>query len=250
MTKIKGITFDLWDTLVYDNSDEPKRQALGLQSKHDERRDLLWKALNTEDNISKEDATLAYNVSEAAFNNAWKKHSITWSVEERIDIILHAIGKNMPESIKGQLIRDLGEMEVNIPPDFIEGVHDALDILTTNYKLAIVSDAIVTPGLGLREVLRKNELLNFFSGFAFSDEVGYSKPHASMFESAAAQLGISVNEMIHIGDRDHNDIKGPQAIGMKAILFTASRDVDKGSSSADAICERFDDLPKIIERLI
>ncbi len=70
-----------------------------------------------------------------------------------------------------------------------------------------------------------------------------------MFKSAARQLGVEVAEMVHVGDREHNDIKGPQALGMKAVLFTATRDADRESTSADAICERFADLPGIIDRL-
>ena len=70
-----------------------------------------------------------------------------------------------------------------------------------------------------------------------------------MFDSAASQLGVQVEEMLHIGDRDHNDIKGPHALGMKAILFTATRDADKGHTTADAIVDRYADLPAAIDRL-
>ena len=42
---IKAVTFDLWDTMVHDDSDEPKRAARGLRSKREERRHLLWQAL-------------------------------------------------------------------------------------------------------------------------------------------------------------------------------------------------------------
>ena len=55
--------------------------------------------------------------------------------------------------------------------------------------------------------------------------------------------------MVHIGDRDHNDVKGPQALGMKAVLFTASRDSDKDKTSADAICASYRDLPATVDRL-
>ena len=34
---IRGITFDFWDTIVDDDTDEPKRAAQGLQSKADAR---------------------------------------------------------------------------------------------------------------------------------------------------------------------------------------------------------------------
>ena len=66
-----------------------------------------------------------------------------------------------------------------------------------------------------------HDLLQHFRGFAFSDEVGRSKPHRAMFDAAARELGVPLERMVHIGDRDHNDVKGPQALGMKAVLFTA-----------------------------
>ena len=70
-----------------------------------------------------------------------------------------------------------------------------------------------------------------------------------MFDAAATQLGVELNEIVHVGDRDHNDVKGPQSLGMKAILFTASRAQDKATTSADAICERHADLPSVVDRL-
>ncbi len=55
--------------------------------------------------------------------------------------------------------------------------------------------------------------------------------------------------MLHIGDRDHNDIKGPHALGMKAVLFTATSDRDRDHTTADAICGSAVDLPETIHRL-
>ena len=70
-----------------------------------------------------------------------------------------------------------------------------------------------------------------------------------MFHAASGQLGIGLRYMVHIGDRDHNDVKGPQALGMKAVLFTKLRNVDEATTSADAICRDHADLPAIIDRL-
>ena len=121
--------------------------------------------------------------------------------------------------------------------------------MAKRYKLCIVSDAIVSPGICLRRVLENHGLAAPFSGFAFSDEVGHSKPHRSMFDAAAAGLGVPVETMVHIGDRHSNDIDGPHQLGMKAILFTASRNADKAGHSADALCEAYADLPGVIDAL-
>jgi hypothetical protein len=43
---IKVVAFDLWDTMIHDDSGEATRKAQGLRSKKAERRHLLWEALN------------------------------------------------------------------------------------------------------------------------------------------------------------------------------------------------------------
>lgn len=41
---IKAVTFDLWDTIVDDDSDAAYRRSQGLRSKLEERRHLTWEA--------------------------------------------------------------------------------------------------------------------------------------------------------------------------------------------------------------
>jgi putative hydrolase of the HAD superfamily len=246
---IRAVTFDLWDTIVHDDSDEPKRAAQGLRSKRDERRHLVWSALNANEPIELDDVVLAYDTADAGFNVVWRELFINWTIEQRLRVVLNGLGRSLPDDAFAMLVRDTADMEVQIPPDAIDGIAEALKDLATRYKLCIVSDAIVTPGTGLRKILERHDLAQYFSGFAFSDEVGHSKPHRSMFDAAAEQMGVAVNEIVHIGDRDHNDVKGPHAIGAKAVLFVATRDADRATTTADAICERHQDLPAIIDRL-
>lgn len=246
---IRGITFDLWDTIVRDDSDEPRRAEKGLRPKKAERRHLLWRALETQSPIDASLVSLAYDVADAAFNRVWHDQFVTWTIADRLRVALEGLGRTLPDEAFSKLVRAHEEMEVEIPPDPIEGIGDALADLAGRYKLCVVSDAIVTPGRGLRAILERHGLARYFSGFAFSDEVGHSKPHPAMFESAARQLGLELSELVHIGDRDHNDVKGPQKLGMKAVLFTAARAHDRDITSADAICERHEDLPATIDRL-
>jgi len=254
---LQAITFDLWDTIVADDSDEPKRAAQGLLSKRDQRRRLVFDALqaiepiDAMEPIDNRAVELAYNTTEAAFHLAWHDQHVTWTVEERLQVILRGLDRSLPPAVFDQVVADHGAMEVDIEPDLIEGCAAALAVLSSKYQLAIVSDAIVTPGRRLRDLLEKHHVKQYFSGFSFSDEVGHghSKPHRAMFASAAEQLGVEIDQMIHIGDRDHNDIRGPQALGMQAVLFTATRNVDQAITQADAICQQYSELPGIIDQL-
>ena len=249
MPRIKAITFDLWDTLVADDSDEPKRRARGLPTKRQHRRQLLWEALDRHAPIPRATVDLAFDVADAAFNKVWREHSVTWPIAERLKVALAGLGRILPEPELAVLADALGWMELDIPPDIIPGAAEALAELSGRYRLAIASDAIVTPGANLRRLLDHYDIRRYFSGFAFSDEVGHSKPHRAMFESAARQMGVALEEMVHVGDRDHNDVKGPQALGMKAVLFIATRDADRDRTSADAVCENFRMLAATIDRL-
>lgn len=246
---IKAVTFDFWDTIVDDDSDEPKRAAKGLRSKRDERRHQVWEALNAVEPIELDKVVLAYDTAEAGFNVVWKENHINWTVDQRLRVVLRGLGRTLPDNAFADLVERHGNMEVDVPPDLIEGAAEAIEDLATRYKLCIVSDAIVTPGTGLRTILDGYGLKKHFQGFAYSDEVGHSKPHRSMFDAAAQQLGVELSEIVHIGDRDHNDVKGPHAVGAKAVLFTATRPADKDNTTADAICEHHRDLPGVIDRL-
>lgn len=246
---IKAITFDLWDTIIHDDSDEPKRASMGMRSKKEERRHLLWSALNQVDPIEPEQVRLAYDVADAAFNRVWHDQFVTWTIAERLDVALKGLNRRLPDESLNEVVTLHEEMEITVAPDPIDGIEQALETLSADFPLAVVSDAIVSPGRCLRQWLEMHGLKKYFSAFAFSDEIGHSKPHRDMFASVAEQMGVRIEEMVHIGDRDHNDVKGPHALGMKAILFTATRDLDKAHTTADAICERHQDLAALVQGL-
>ena len=102
--KIKGITFDLWDTIVHDDSDEPKRKALGLRSKKAERRHLLWQALNAVAPIDPAVVTLAYDVADAAFNKTWHDCHVTWTIGERLQVALKGLNRTLPDEVFAETI--------------------------------------------------------------------------------------------------------------------------------------------------
>jgi putative hydrolase of the HAD superfamily len=246
---VRAVTFDLWDTLVNDDSDEPKRKERGLRSKKDERRHQVWAALHAIEPIERDRVDLAYDTAEAGFNLVWRECHINWTVEQRLQVVLRGLKRTVADEVFARLVEGHSRMEVDIPPDPVDGVQSALAELAERYRLCVVSDSIVTPGTGLRAILERHDLKRYFSGFVFSDEVGHSKPHRAMFDAAARQLGVSLEEIVHIGDRDHNDVRGAHAVGAKAVLFTAARADDKESTAADAVCEHHRDLPAIIDRL-
>ncbi|MBN2160930.1 MAG: HAD family hydrolase [Spirochaetes bacterium] len=249
MPKIKAITFDLWDTIIHDDSDEPKRKAAGRPTKKEERRELVHRYLSKHGQISREAVDRVYDTADAAFNKVWKELHVTWSVAERLSIVLRGLGSELPEMEFGELTRLHEEMELEIRPDIIPGVKEALEQLHGKYRLGVISDAIFTPGRALRQILSDAGILGMFEVFIFSDETGRSKPAAESFLSAAEAFGIRPRELVHIGDREHNDVDGPHGVGARAVLCTAVIDRRGDATKADAVFGDYRNLPDIIAKL-
>ena len=130
MAKIKAITFDLWDTVIHDDSDEPKRASMGLRSKRDERRHMVWQALNDVEPIEYATVELAYNVAEAAFRHVWHDQFVTWTVTERIQVILQGLQRELPQAAFDNVVKLHEEMETTVAPDPIEGIAEALEAVS------------------------------------------------------------------------------------------------------------------------
>lgn len=114
---IRAITFDLWDTVFIDDSDEPKRATKGLLPKPAERRKLVHQFLERHEPISKEQVELAYDAVDAAFHHVWYSQNITWTVRERLSVLLKALKRDLPEAEFGELVRLHEEMELAVRPD-------------------------------------------------------------------------------------------------------------------------------------
>ncbi|MBN2497177.1 MAG: HAD family hydrolase [Deltaproteobacteria bacterium] len=247
--RVRAVSFDLWDTVFADDSDEPKRTAAGLPPKPQARRELVHEALLRSGPIERAVVDCAYDVTDAAFRHVWHVQHVTWSVAERLGVLLAGLGRSLPEGELAGLARAHEEMELDPRPDLVPGAADAIGVLAGKYRLVVISDAIFSPGWALRKLLAAYGLAERFSGFVFSDEVGASKPAPELFHRAAELAGCEIEQLVHVGDREANDIAGPRAAGARSILLTACKDRGSDATRADAICDDYAALPAIIDSL-
>jgi HAD superfamily hydrolase (TIGR01549 family) len=247
--RIRAVTFDLWDTVLVDDSDEPKRREQGLLPKPAERRRLVFDFLSRHQPITQQEVDAAYDAVDSAFNRTWHQEHVTWTVTRRLTRLLSDLKRDLPENELSELVRLHEEMELCVRPDLAPSAREALQTLHGRYRLGVISDAIFSPGRALRRILEAEGLLDLFDACVFSDEVGRSKPARLMFATAAELLGIEPGELVHVGDREQNDVAGPQAAGARAILVTVVKDRRAGASRADAICKDYRELPGLLEAL-
>jgi HAD superfamily hydrolase (TIGR01549 family) len=97
--------------------------------------------------------------------------------------------------------------------------------LSGRVRLGIVSNFDHAPTV--RDVLRRDDLVQFFDVVIVSDEVGWRKPHRVMFDTALQQLNVSPEEALFVGDNFELDVWGAAQVGLAAAWYTRGRPVDR-----------------------
>ena len=242
-----AVTFDLWDTLIINDSDEPKRHSLKLPTKREHRYKLLVSTIAKSNHADPHKIRDAFDYVESKFLNAWENEAVTWTARERLLRTLSFLQIKIPMTDLDLLVTAYQRMEVDIQPDPVDGAIDLLKRLAGDYRLGLISDTHITSGAGLREILNCLGMLNYFDALIFSDEIGRSKPHESMFRHACERLNVTPARAVHVGDREKKDVRGAKGFGMKTVLFAGARNDDRDHTSADYICEHLNRLPNLIK---
>jgi len=162
----------------------------------------------------------------------------------------------------------LREVGVVVPPPLVEEVcelalgrlNDAiiaddsnLEVLRVlrerGLRLGCITNTVLS-GAQIRQALAEHGLLEHLDSVVVSEEVGYRKPHASLFERALADLGVEAAEAVFVGDRMGEDIVGAQGVGMRAILTHQYRQEEPQGGMPDAIISHLRELPGWVEHLV
>ncbi|MCH7718686.1 MAG: HAD family hydrolase [Chloroflexi bacterium] len=104
---------------------------------------------------------------------------------------------------------------------------------------------------GIVDPLRRLGLLRYLRSTVVSSNMGYRKPHASLFLRALEELGVAPHEALFVGDRLVDDVGGAQGVGMRAVLTHQYRQEQLGSAAVtpDAVIQRLSELPEALERI-
>jgi putative hydrolase of the HAD superfamily len=234
---------------VVDDSDELERARRGLPTKEVARAALFSEGLRAaHPQLSVAAIDAAYAQLQARFRVAWKEQQTTPPVAVRLGWGLEALGLAPPPGWS-RVIDEFESMEVEIAPQPVPHVVEALSALAARYRLGIISDTIITPGRGLRTLLDRMGVGHLFSHHVFSDEVGKSKPAPRVFALACAGLDVRPSGLLHVGDREQNDVMGPILFGARAALYTGVVDRGSASTAAQLVIDDLRALPELVDAL-
>lgn len=116
-------------------------------------------------------------------------------------------------------------------------------------KIGLVSNTSTRPAR-MERYLDSIGLLEQLDHRVYSCVLGIRKPHPDIYRAALDGLGVQPHAAIFVGDRLREDVAGPQAIGMRAVLTHEFRqDPPDGVTQPLAIIRALPELHAVLDGL-
>lgn len=112
-------------------------------------------------------------------------------------------------------------------------------------QLGAVSNTYLR-GAGLRDALDRRGFLAHLSVVVASSEVGFQKPHQSLFREPLRRLGVDPADAVFVGDNLYCDIAGAKAAGLRTVQTVQFRRDQADGVVPDAVIEHLRELPALL----
>lgn len=203
------VSFDIWDTVLRRNCDPDEIKLFAATVLARELRQLDSAVQLSSAEIFKLRQFAEYRVADRDYEYTHEAMLLEW---------LNLAG--VPQAEIGRVAKTVFDAEVNKEihetrlDKTIERVIRELDAP----KLIAVSDFYLPEGV-LRRLLDHHGILNAFSDVFVSSDHMKTKRAGGLFQHVMDDLGVSADEIIHIGDNVDADVKMPLSLGIDAIHF-------------------------------
>jgi len=164
--------------------------------------------------------------------------------EPGIEAMLGTLIEAGPEQLV-ELAREFGKADVSrfeLPATGLERIERFKSL---GYRLGIVSNTTTAPEL-LDEYLGAVGLLPLFDSVVYSVATGQRKPHAGLYELALSELSAEAHSTVFVGDRVREDVLGPRAVGIRAVLTHEFRQESPAGSAPLAVISRLEELEDVL----
>lgn len=185
LEKYEYISFDIFDTLIKRNVNDPKD---------------VFNLVEDIYNRKNEDAIKDFRKKRIECENIARKENID---EINIDMIYHKLDNEYSAEISEELKKIEIDVEIDITQqnkskEIIECYNWALK----NKKIIIISDMYL-PKSVIEEILSKNNIK--YDKLYLSSDIGKKKSNSELFKYVLQDLNINSNQIIHIGDNEQSD---------------------------------------------
>jgi FMN phosphatase YigB (HAD superfamily) len=239
MTAIEAVTFDYWNTLVYEERGHLRNRRLDA-----------WAGILEDGGFAVERQAL-----ELVFDASWERYVAAWTANEQYQAVQGAedaiigLGFDLPADVRDALSEAFGRAGEEAELHLTDGIENCLRTLKdAGVRLGIICDVGFTSSAVLREHLIRHGILPLFDHWAFSDDVGAYKPSPVIFEAALEGLGgVSPERTAHVGDLRRTDVAGALGMGMTAVRYSGVFDDDSADQpEAHHVVSSHSELPGVL----
>lgn len=217
---IKAVSFDFWSTLFVLN--EEKKSWLLVRER------MLKTLVDYNIKIKSEDLLDCFQKAMEVTLDKQENQGLEFPPEEQLTYILSCIKVEPVQEMFDRLYEVYTQSLLDLPPRLMEGAAELVNDLVQTYPLALICNTGRTPGTVIREIMRRNGIVEQFKVLHFSNELGIAKPNPNIFKQTLAKLGLPAEQVVHIGDNPLTDVWGAKNVGMKAIWFNWRKEGKEG----------------------
>jgi putative hydrolase of the HAD superfamily len=149
-----------------------------------------------------------------------------------------------------ELLREVAEIDHDSFSRSLTAPEETIDTLQRlrgmGLRLGVVSNLSLFPHL-IRADIEALGIAQHLDSMTFSSEVGVRKPDPRIFNAALRATGADPGHTVFVGDRLNDDVVGAHGLGMRAILTRQFRQEEPGEVRPDAVVERIEEIPGVIE---
>ena len=129
-----------------------------------------------------------------------------------------------------------------------DGVAETLPALRRrNVVMGIVSNTIFPAEEHDRDLV-DFDIMPYVQFRIYSSDFGWRKPKEEIYHEALRRIGLPAEQVLFVGDRYLEDVRGPQGIGMKAILrYREGREYPNPMPNGFPVVNRLDQILERIE---
>ncbi len=226
MKKIKGVIFDLDDTLY--NSSEFVNIA---------RREAVKSMIDAGLNINFDKAMEILNRIIKDKGSNYGKHFD--------DLVKAILGRYEPKIIATGIIT-YHNVKVALLRPYPYTIKTLLELKNFGLKLGVLTD-----GLAIKqwEKLIRLGIHPFFDDVITSEEFGLGKPHLEFFKYGLDRLNLNPEETIYVGDRVDKDIQPAKELGMITVRILKGKYKNMKDDVSDYQIKNIYELIDIIKKL-
>lgn len=226
---IKAVTFDLWETLLFERDGySSRRSAVRCRN--------VTEVLNEFGlHVSIEQAESALKHVVASLVRVWDNNADVGHVEQ-LELLVRLVSHGSLD-LNNEWVEKLSSAYVSaffeVPPYLNPDADKVLSELAESGKqIGLICNTGLTPGFALRRFLESEGVLEYFDLLVFSDEIGFRKPDSKIFHFLARKLKVNPKNIVHVGDNLRVDVWGAKNAGFRAIFFSCEEGKD-GIAEAD-----------------